>query len=167
MGISFVSYIKVIDFRGKYLHFMLCWCWVFCLFVFQVLVWGLLFFTFFLSLKERILNTQYIPKYTYVLYMYVPYIHIHIYRRALPRLYSLWILWKHNTVTVYPFILETQQMSTHMTQKLYAASDFEENEELMYKKACLKDCKKAWEVAFETWWKNSILRWYLYQLSIS
>jgi len=27
-----------------------------------------------------------------------------------------------------------------MTQKLYAASDFEENEELMYKKACLKDC---------------------------
>lgn len=37
-------------------------------------------------------------------------------------------------------MLEKQQMSTCIKQKLYAASDFEVNKELMYKKAFLKDC---------------------------
>lgn len=50
MRISFVRYIKVIDFRGKYLHFMLRWC---C-----GLIWGLDYFYFLfvktLTIKYKI-----------------------------------------------------------------------------------------------------------------
>lgn len=124
MWISFVSYTKMVRFQRK----------IFTLYA-RLMFWLNLrtsLYLLFVFLKKQIIKYKintHIQIYCICKYDTDAYIQTCIF---IGNVHSEQLSWQQNTVIVYQSMLLSAQMSTHTKQKLYTASDFEENGELKY-----------------------------------